>query len=164
MLVGFLGMLLIVRPGFEAVGPGHLIALLGALLWGGYQIMVRMVSQRDRSATTWIWTAVVGLIATSCIGPFVWVPPGAAGWLWLILVAFLGAMAHLALIKALSLAEASAMQPFSYTLLLWAAVIGYVAYGDVPDRWAVMGAALILAGGLYTGNRERKASASVSEK
>lgn len=158
VLVGFAGMLLIVRPGFESIGPGHLIALLGALLWGCYQIMVRMVSATDRSNTTWLWTAVIGLLATSCVGPFVWVWPDTQGWLLLIAIALIGSLAHLALIKALSLAEASAMQPFSYTLLLWAAIIGYLAYGDVPDRWTIAGAGLILAGGLYAGQRERRHS------
>lgn len=164
VLVGFAGMLLIVRPGFASVGPGHLIALVGALLWGSYQIMVRMVSGVDRSDTTWLWTALIGLAATSCVGPFVWVDPDAQGWFWLVAIALFGSLAHLSLIKALSLAEASAMQPFSYTLLLWAAVIGYLAYGDIPDRWTIMGAALILAGGLYAGQRERRAGVIVSRE
>ena len=65
VLAGFIGVLMIVRPGFAEIGPGHLVALAGALLWGSYQLLVRLVSKTDRSETTWLWTAVVGLIATS---------------------------------------------------------------------------------------------------
>ena len=155
VVVGFLGVLLIVRPGFETIGPGHLVALAAAGLWGGYQLLVRLVSMTDRSETTWLWTAVVGLIATSFVGPFVWVWPDGQGWILLVAIALLGSAAHLTLIKALSLAEASALQPYSYTLLLWAAVIGYGAFGDIPDTWTFAGAALILASGLYAWYRER---------
>ena len=155
VVVGFIGVLLIVRPGFETIGPGHLVALAAAGLWGGYQLLVRLVSMTDRSETTWLWTAVVGLIATSFVGPFVWVWPDGRGWVLLIAIALLGSAAHLTLIKALSLVEASALQPYSYTLLLWAALIGYVVFGDVPDSWTFAGAGLILVSGLYAWHRER---------
>jgi drug/metabolite transporter (DMT)-like permease len=152
---GFIGVLLIVRPGFQEIGLPILIALSGAVLWGLYQILVRLCAKTDSSDTTWLWSAVVGLAATSLVGPFVWIGPDAAGWIMLIAIALLGSCAHLALIKALSLAEASALQPYAYTLLLWAAVIGAVAFGDIPDGWTLSGAALILASGLYAWHRER---------
>jgi drug/metabolite transporter (DMT)-like permease len=162
VVVGFCGVLLIVRPGFEAIGPGHLVALAGALLWGGYQLLVRLVSMTDRTETTWLWTAVVGLLATSFVGPFVWVWPDAQGWTLLVAIALLGSLAHIALITALSLATASSVQPYSYTLLLWAAVIGYFAFGDLPDQWTFAGAGLILASGLYAWHRERVRAQSPS--
>ena len=162
VVVGFLGVLLIVRPGFETIGPGHLVSLAAAGLWAGYQLLVRLVSMTDRSETTWLWTAVVGLIATSFVGPFVWVWPDAQGWVLLVAIALLGSAAHLTLIKALSLVEASALQPYSYTLLLWAAVIGYVAFGDIPDTWTFAGAGLILASGLYAWYRERVRARSLN--
>ncbi|MFM9940184.1 MAG: DMT family transporter [Hyphomicrobiaceae bacterium] len=155
VIVGFLGVMLIVRPGLQDIGVGILIALAGAVLWGLYQIMVRMCSQTDSSETTWLWSAVVGLAATSLIGPFMWTNPSANGWALLVLLAALGSMAHLALIKALSLAEASVLQPFGYTLFLWAIVIGYLAFGDLPDMWTLAGGAIILASGLYAWHRER---------
>lgn len=155
VLIGFLGMLLIVRPGFETIGAGHLVALLAAFLWGLYQILVRLVAGFDRSETTWLWTALVGLATTSLVGPLVWRWPDAQGWGLLVAIALLGSGAHLALIKALSLAEAGSLQPYSYTLLVWATVIGWLAFGDFPDRWTLAGAALILAGSLYAWHRER---------
>jgi drug/metabolite transporter (DMT)-like permease len=152
---GFVGVLLIVRPGFEEIGVGHLVALLGAFLWALYQLLVRLVSRHDSSDTTWFWTAMVGVASTSLIGPFVWVWPDAQGWALLIVIALLGAVAHLALIKALSLAEASSLQPYSYTLLMWAAVVGWAVFGDFPDTWTLIGAGVILASGIYAWHRER---------
>lgn len=152
---GFLGVLLIVRPGFNDVGWPVLVALLGAFLWALYQVLVRLCAQTDKSETTWLWSAVIGLVATSFVGPFVWVPPDGMGWLMLLGIAALGSGAHLALIQAFGLAEAGALQPFSYTLLLWAAVVGFLAFGDVPDAWTLAGAAIILGSGLYAWHRER---------
>jgi drug/metabolite transporter (DMT)-like permease len=91
----------------------------------------------------------------STIGPFVWVWPDAKGWTLLFAIAVLGTLSHLALIKALGYAEAGSLQPYSYTLLVWAAVLGFVMFGDVPDTWTIVGAAVVIASGLYAWHRER---------
>lgn len=155
VIAGFLGVLLIVRPGFQEIGWPLVIVLFAALLWGVYQVLVRMCSRTDLSDTTWAWSAVVGLLATTLVGPSSWVWPDPAGWAMLIAIALLGSAAHVALIKALSLAEASALQPYGYTLFLWAIIIGYLGFGDLPDRWTLAGGAIILASGLYAWHRER---------
>ncbi|MDX2159430.1 MAG: DMT family transporter [Hyphomicrobiaceae bacterium] len=155
VVVGFAGVLIIVRPGFQLISWPMLIALFAAFLWGLYQVLVRMCAATDSGETTWVWSAVVGLAATTLVGPFVWTWPDATGWALLVAIAILGSLAHLALIKALEYWEAGALQPYSYTLLLWAAVIGYLGFGDIPDRWTFLGAALIIASGLYAWHRER---------
>ena len=160
VLVGFFGVLLIVRPGFQEITPPILIAIAGAVLWAIYQILVRLCARTDTSDTTWLWSAVVGLAVTSAVGPFVWQWPDAQGWGLLFAIAILGTGAHLALIHALTIAEASAIQPYGYTLLLWAAVFGYLWFGDIPDRWTLAGAGLILASGLYAWHRERVRAAA----
>ncbi len=155
VMAGFVGVLIIVRPGFQDIGLPILIAISGALLWALYQILVRLCARTDSSETSWLWSAVIGLLATSTVGPSVWVWPDAMGWVLLFAIALLGSGAHLFLIKALTVAEASALQPYSYTLLLWAAAVGLVAFGHVPDAWTLAGAAVILASGLYAWHRER---------
>ncbi len=155
VLAGFVGVLVIVRPGFQALDWRFAVAITGTLLWAVYQILVRMCARTDSSDTTWAWTAVVGLVATSTVGPFVWVWPDAKGWALLFAIALLGTLSHLALIKALGYAEAGALQPYSYTLLVWAAVLGFVMFGDVPDAWTVFGATIVIASGLYAWYRER---------
>lgn len=161
---GFLGVLLIVRPGFEAIDWRMAVALTGTLMWAVYQIMVRLCARTDSSETTWAWTAVVGLAATTLVGPFHWVWPDTHGWLLLGAIAVLGSLAHLAFIKAFAYAEAGALQPYSYTLLIWAAVVGYLVFGDIPDGWTIAGAVIIMASGLYAWHRERVVSAARSAK
>ena len=153
--LGFAGVLLIVRPGFQHINWSMTVALAGALLWGVYQGLVRLCARTDSSDTTWLWTAVVGLLATSVAGPATWVWPDARGWAMLFAIAFLGTSCHWAFIKALSITEASVLQPYSYTLFVWAAIIGWLWFGDVPDRWTLAGAAVIIASGLYAWHRER---------
>lgn len=155
VVAGFAGVLLIVRPGFREIGPGILIALIGTAMWGLYQILVRMCARTDASETTWLWSAVVGLCATTLVGPSNWVWPDTSGWLMLVAVALIGSFGHLALIKSLSLAEASALQPYSYTLFLWVIPIGYLCFDDIPDVWTLAGGAVILAAGIYAWHRER---------
>lgn len=152
---GFAGVLLIVRPGFQVIDWPIAIALGAAVLWGVYQLLVRLCSRTDSSETTWLWTALVGLVATTAVGPFYWRWPDAQGWSLLVAIALLGSAAHWALIRALGLAEASVLQPFSYGLLFFAALIGFLAFGDSPDAWTSTGALVIIASGLYAWHRER---------
>jgi drug/metabolite transporter (DMT)-like permease len=153
--VGFLGVLIIVRPGLTTLHPATLITLSGATLWALYQVMVRLAARVDSAETTSLWTALVGLGASSLIGAATWVWPTPAGWALLIAVALLGAYAHITLISALGMTEPSLLQPFSFTLFVWAIIVGYVMFGDVPDGWTLAGAGLIIASGLYAWHRER---------
>jgi drug/metabolite transporter (DMT)-like permease len=155
VVVGFIGVLLIIRPGFEKIEPPVLIALLGSAMWALYQIMVRLCSRVDRSETTSLWTALVGLGASTLIGPVSWVWPDATGWAMLAAIAILGSVSHIALIRALGMMEPALLQPYNYTLFVWAVVVGYLFFGDIPDRWTLAGAAIIIVSGLYVWHRER---------
>lgn len=153
--VGFLGVMLIVRPGFDRIELPMLVALAGAAMWGVYQIMVRMVSRVDSNETTSLWTAAVGLAATSLVGPAVWVWPTGSEWVLLAVIALLGSFGHIALISALGMTQPARLQPFMYTLFVWAVVVGYVMFGDIPDRLTLIGAAIVIASGIYVWHRER---------
>ncbi len=155
---GFVGVVLIVRPGFQKLDWTLLLPLLGAALWGGYQILVRLCSRDDPPETTLVWSAFVALAATTLTGPLQWRWPDAPGWSLLVAIALVGALAHYALIKALDFAEAGSVQPYSYTLLVWATVLGALVFGDIPDGWTLLGAAVIVGSGLYTWNHDRRAA------
>lgn len=155
--VGLAGVLMIVRPGFRTLDWPLLLPLLGALLWAGYQVMVRLCSRDDSPDTTLVWSAFIAFAATSFIGPWQWLWPDAFGWLLLLAMALLGSLAHFALIKALDYAEAGAVQPYSYTLLVWVTLLGALVFGDIPDHWTLLGAAVIVASGLYTWHHDRQA-------
>jgi drug/metabolite transporter (DMT)-like permease len=154
--VASLGMLIILRPGFGVVHPMALVALLCAAMWSLYQILTRIVSRTDPPFTTLFYTALIGALALTLIGPFYWRAPDASGWALFALVAVLGASGHYLLIKALQLAPASLLQPFAYTVLVWATVVGFTVFGTLPDLLTVLGAAIIVASGLYTFARERR--------
>ena len=154
---GFVGVLLIVRPGFRELDWALLLPLAGAILWGAYQIKIRLCSRTDTPDTTLVWSAFVAFGVTTLIGPWQWIWPDATGWALLIAIASLGALAHYALIKALDYAEAGSVQPYSYTLLVFVTILGVIVFGDIPDHWTLAGAAVIVASGLYTWHHERRA-------
>jgi len=156
---GFVGVLLIVRPGFRALDWPLLLPVAGAILWGAYQILIRLCSRTDTPDTTLVWSAFVAFGATTLVGPWQWIWPDATGWALLFAIALLGALAHYSLIKALDHAEAGAVQPYSYTLLVFVTILGAIVFGDIPDRWTLAGAAVIVASGLYTWHHERRAAA-----
>jgi drug/metabolite transporter (DMT)-like permease len=158
--VGFAGMLLVVRPGFTAFSWPMLYAVAGAVLWAVYQIVLKIVGRTDGAATTGLWTAVLGAALTSLVGPFVWSPPDTQGWVLLVAAALVGGIGHLVYSQAFNMAPASVLQPFTYLLLVYAAIFGWLIFGDVPDRWTVAGATLIVASGLYTFHRERLRAAA----
>ncbi len=150
VLAAFAGVLLIVRPGFADISWPLFLPLLGAFLWALYQIMTRFLARDDRPETTLLWSAFVGLAAIACIAPWEFRWPDPTGWLLLGAVGLLGSLAHYALIKALDYAEASAVQPYGYTLLVFAALMGWLVFGDIPGVWTLLGACIVVISGLYT--------------
>ena len=156
VIAGLAGVMLIIRPGFAHVSWPLFIPLLGALLWALYQVMVRYLAREDRPETTLLWSAFVGLAAISFIAPWQFRWPGAAAWALLAGVGLLGSLAHYALIRALDYADASAVQPHGFTLLVWAALLGWLVFGDVPSVWTVAGACIVVVSGLYAWTRERE--------
>ena len=158
VVVGFAGVLVIVRPGFQVLSWPLLAPIVGAFLWGYYQILVRLCSRYDGADTMLLWSAFVGLAAAAVAAPWGWRPPDTQGWVLLLALGLLGALSHLALIKALAFAEAGAIQPFTYTLLVWVTLFGFLVFGDLPDSWTILGAGVVLLGGLYSWRLERAAS------
>ncbi len=155
VFAGFVGVLIIIRPGFEEIKPGTLLALLTALLFAIYNIMTRMVALHDDSETTTVYMAVVGVACLSVLAPIYWIPPTGTDWMWLFCLSCTAAAGHFLLIKALEYAPASTLQPFNYTLLVFATVIGFLVFGTFPDFWTIVGASIVVASGLYTIYRER---------
>ena len=92
--------------------------------------------------------------------PSVWLPPEVSAWLLLGLMGFLGCTSHLCLIKAFRSAPAAAVVPLSYSALIWATLYGYVLFNDLPDRWTLIGAAIIITSGIYIFMREQQIARS----
>lgn len=156
VLAGFIGVLIIIRPGLIAIQPGVFVALATALMFAGYNVLTRLVARYDDGETSTVYMALIGTAVLCCIGPFYWVPLPAWDWFLLICLSLNAACGHFLLIKALEAAPAATLQPFNYTLLVFATVIGYFVFDNLPDLWTVTGAAVIVISGLYTIYRERE--------
>ena len=153
---GLVGVLLILRPGFRSFDWPLLLPLAGAVLWASYQVLTRLAARHDQPDTTLLWSAIVAFVVMSFVGPFVWRWPSATAWALLVAISLIGAVAHYALIKALDYAEAGALQPYAYMLLVWATVLGFLVFGNVPDGWTIVGAIVVVAGGLYSWRHDRR--------
>ncbi|MFG0465372.1 DMT family transporter [Pseudomonas putida] len=147
--VGFLGTLIILRPGLGLFEPAALVPLSAALSFAVYNLVTRRVSQADGFSTNMLYMAVVGALASSAFGLPVWRAPSPSEWGLLGVLSVSGIVAHLLLIKALAYAPAAVLQPFNYSLLVFATLIGLLVFGEFPDALTLVGAALVLAGGLY---------------
>jgi len=155
VVAGFTGVLLIIRPGFRDFDWPLLLPVVGAVLWATYQILTRLAARHDSADTSLVWAALIALIATTFVAPIDWRWPTAGAWVLIVGVAIIGSVANYALIKALDYAEAGAVQPYSYTLLVWATLLGFVVFGDFPDLWTIVGAAVIVASSAYTWYHDR---------
>jgi drug/metabolite transporter (DMT)-like permease len=157
IIMGFTGAIIVVQPwkgGIGAVGVGILFLLVAALLNANYQIVTRMVRDDD-ALTSLLFTATAGAVVTGAIVPWFWAWPNLSGWILLVGSGFAGGLGHFCLIRALRLAPASVVAPFSYSSLIWATLFGFVIWGDWPDFWTWIGAGIIIGSGLYIFHRER---------
>jgi drug/metabolite transporter (DMT)-like permease len=159
VLLGFIGAVIVIHPwdeGFGTFNHGILFLLAAAALNANYQILTRRV-RGDDPLTSLLYTAAAGAVVTSALAPWFWTWPTAVDWLLLIGTGVAGGFGHLFLIRAFGAAPASVVAPFSYSSLIWAALFGFVIWGDWPDLWTWGGAALIIFSGLYIFHRERTA-------
>ncbi|MGF7163464.1 drug/metabolite transporter (DMT)-like permease [Rhodoligotrophos appendicifer] len=153
--VGFLGALVIVRPGGVPFDFGVFCAIGAAVTYALYIVLTRKVSETDSTATSMFYVGVIGLIMTSAVGIFFWQPPDAASWALILYIMVTGCVSHAMIIAALGMAPASVLQPFNYTSLPWGILLGYVLFGQMIDPISLMGAIVIIAAGLVVMARER---------
>ena len=146
---GFLGVLIIMRPGFSIFDPKSLIPLGAAFFLSLYQIVTRKVSEYDSAETSLFYTSIIGIILMVFITPFYWQPIQSFSYLlFLGIGAFFSLGIYLQII-ALTYAKASVVQPFHYTLILWAIIFGFIFYSDLPDIATLVGAIIITFSGIY---------------
>ena len=148
--VGFIGTLIILRPGLEVFKPESLIPLTAALCFAGYHVVTRQVSSAgDGFNTNILYMALVGCVCATVFGVTVWCEPSMQEWILLAVISIMSVAAQLLLVKALEYAPASILQPFNYSLLVFATIIGFLVFRELPDRWTIVGAGIVIASGLY---------------
>ncbi len=146
---GFVGVLVILRPGLGVMHWASLLPLMMAACYATYQVLTRVIRGLAPPLTSLFYTALVGTVAASCVVPFYWVPLSPGQWAGMIGAGFFGGAGHLAVIKAYESAHASRVAPFVYSELVWAIAIGWAVFAQLPDLWTLAGSALLVATGLY---------------
>lgn len=155
VIVGFIGVLIAMRPSSASFSLPALIALTGSLFFAFLMIVTRTV--RGSSDLVLVSTQMVGtLILGAVLAPIGWVTPGPRDYLLLGLLGIVALFAHACVNRSLKLAPASIVVPYQYTLILWAMVLGYLVFDDVPSLFLIAGAAIIVAAGIFIFLRERK--------
>ena len=156
IIVGFCGVLLVARPGAGGIHPAALLSVMGALCYAVYSISTRILARTDSNETTNFYSNLVGAVAVSVAMPFFWTPQSDP--LIIVLMSIMGLFSgtgHYLLIIGHRLAPASVLAPFIYTEIVWMIALGYVVFGDVPNRWTLAGVAVVIGSGLYLLYRER---------
>ncbi len=153
--VGFIGVLLVARPGMGVMHWAVSLSLLTALFTGLYQISTRRAALTDDPRTSQLYVALAGVLVMTPMLLVSWQDPGWRGWLLFAAMGLVAGVGHYWLTLAHRLAPASALAPFFYVHILWMTGLGFLVFGDVPDQWTVAGAAVVVAAGLYLVRRER---------
>jgi drug/metabolite transporter (DMT)-like permease len=153
--VGFVGVLVVIRPGTGAIGAAALLPLCSAACWAFSIVVTRRMGGADRALTTLLYSTAVGFVLSGIALPFVW--QAASPWDWATMAAMgaLSAVGQYLLIVGLARGAASLLAPFSYSQMVWSTLMGYLVFGTVPTAWTWLGAALIVSSGIYIAHRER---------
>ena len=154
--LGFVGALIIIRPGSEVMRLAALLPLASAGLFALYQIATKRLSLTDSTMTTLFYTGLLGALVTSFVVPFFWITPGALEWFLLAMLGVLSGVTHYSIIRAFGAAPAATVAPFIYSTLIWATLSGFIFFSDLPDLWTVVGAVIIAGSGLYITFQERQ--------
>lgn len=155
IIVGFIGVLVVARPGLGGLHPAALLSFGGAVCYAFYVISTRLLSRSDSNDTTQFYTNLVGALAMTVVVPFVWTPPDSMlTAVLMVLIGALGGGGHYLLIRAHRLAPASALAPFIYTQMVWTTTLGVLVFGDFPHHWTIIGGSIVIGSGLYLLHRE----------
>jgi drug/metabolite transporter (DMT)-like permease len=153
--VGFVGVLIILQPGFRIFQIEALVPLASAFMFALYGLMTRYAARKDSAATSFFYTGTVGAVVMTAIGIWFWEPMEGSDWVWMAVLCVTGALGHWLLIKTYDVAEASAVQPFAYLQLVFAATLGITVFGESLEWNVALGAVLVVSAGIFTLMRTR---------
>ena len=154
VIIGFIGSLVVIRPGFVEINLASFAALGTGIMYGFYLIITRKLSTSDNPLLTLLLTGAVGLVIISVLMPFIWIKPSVSQWSMMASIGLFACIGHLFLILSLKYADASKLAPFSYFEIITNILIGYYFFNDFPDNWTFLGLIIIVFSGLYISRRE----------
>ena len=156
IFIGFLGVLIIIRPGLGIMHWAALLPLATAVFYALYQILTRVAGRTEDTKTSLFWTSTVGVITMSCIVPFVWKMPNSQAWAIMIATGALFGFGHYLLIRAFEVAAVSTLSPFLYTQIVWVTILSVIVFDQVPDKFSILGTVIVISSGLYIWHRETR--------
>ena len=149
IFIGFIGVLIILRPTSSIFDPKALLPLLAAFVLGLYQVVTKKVSEYDTTETSLFYTSIIGIFIMSFLASNFWTPVSSSSYILFLIVGIFFSLGIYLQIIALSMANASIIQPFHYTLIFWAIIFGYIFYNDIPDLFTIVGAVIITLSGIF---------------
>lgn len=157
--VGFLGTLIIIRPGMVEVNPGTFFAIGSGVALGSYFVLTRAMAGAADAMVLNFQTSAIGAGLMTLALPILWQPPSPVQWLMLASLGVIATLGHVLITKAYEHGEASLLAPLAFTEIVMATILGWWFFGDLPDRWTVLGVAILIASAIYISIRERRAKA-----
>ncbi len=154
VIVGFLGAMVVIRPGFATLNEGVPLALTSALTFSLYVLATRKLAGSNPPLVTIAWTGMVGAVVAGAAMPFVWIAPSAQDWMLMAVVGLTAAAGHMLITMAYEHAHASVLSPLGYSEIVGATLLGILIFGDFPDRMTWLGIAIIIASGVVIAWRE----------
>lgn len=155
VVIGFIGVLIVMRPGTAHFHWAMFLSLASAFCAATYNIVTRKVGGHDRAETSLFYVGLFGSLGSTLPLPWFWQMPQGFEWLLLLGMGMAGSLGHFMLIQAHRLAPASLLAPFAYTQIVWMIAVGFFLFRDVPDVWTLLGAAIVIGSGLFVFARER---------
>lgn len=156
VIIAFIGVMFVARPGSGVLGWNALLPLITAFLLAIYMVMTRVIRDKDNRDATTFYSTAVGAIILTIVVPFFWQSLSLTQWVLMVTMGTAGAAGHFLLVKAFHSAEASMLAPFTYSQVVGAIIWGLVIFGDVPSLWTAIGATLIIGSGVYVWYRETR--------
>ena len=156
VIVGFIGTLIILRPGFNEIGLGQFLVLNSTIFWAVALLLIKSVSRYDSSITIITYMSLLQLPLSLIPALFVWTWPPADLWFWLLVIGLLGGGAQWLMTESLRVADTSVVMPVDFCKLPWTALLAYLAFAQVPDIFTLIGGAVIFGSALYIAYREQK--------
>ena len=156
VFIGFVGVLVILRPGFVQMDIGVVCVLFSALCWGCSVVIVKQLGRTDAAVSIVAWVGIQLSILSLPFALSVWVWPTMEEWLWLSLLGTLATIGHLCMVQGLKLTDAMTIFPLDFTRLIWASLFGFFIFSESPDVWTFVGAGIIVISGTFMLYREHR--------
>lgn len=163
-IIGFLGTLIILRPGVETISPAALVTIASAALMAGSALIIKRLSLYDPPDTIVTWMVVMLTPVSLIPALFVWQTPPPQSWIWLFLLGLSGTIGHMLFTRSFKAADVTAVVPFDFLRLPCTALIGFLAFGERVDMYTWIGAVVIFGAGVYIAHREAKLSVPTPDK